>query len=164
MRREAGIQHLPNLRMRLEPFGDAARVGLRLRHAHVQRLQAPDGQVAVKRTGHGADAVLDEAEALLDLVVVGHHHAHHHVAVAADELGHAVHHEVRSVLQRVLEERRREGVVHGEQGAGLLGLLRCGRDARNLERRIGGRLEPQQLGARLGQRFPELLRVVKVHE
>mmetsp|Transcript_30393 Transcript_30393/g.96984 ORF Transcript_30393/g.96984 Transcript_30393/m.96984 type:complete len:306 (+) Transcript_30393:759-1676(+) len=66
--------------------------------------------------------------------------------------------------QRRLEERRREGVVHDEQGADLLGRRRRGRDARDLERRVRGRLEPEQLRARRRAGLGERPRVVEVHE
>src|SRR5947209_1480151 len=57
-----------------EPLGDAAPVGVVLAHAQRQRLGAAQGQPAVERARHRAGAVLEEAEALGEVVAVGDEH------------------------------------------------------------------------------------------
>ena len=70
------------------------------------------------------------------VVAVGHQHAAHHVAVAVQVLGGGVEHDVGAQLERPLEERRREGVVHREQDAARPARGRR-RAARSVRRIIG---------------------------
>ena len=64
--------------------------------------------------------------------------------MAAQVLGRAVDHEVGAELDRLLQIGRREGVVHGQQGPGLVGQLGDGGDVEDLQERIGRRLDPDE--------------------
>ncbi len=55
---------------------------------------------------------LEEAQALCGVVVIQEHDTAYHIAVAVEELGGAVHHQVGPELHRGLEVRAHEGVVH----------------------------------------------------
>ena len=75
------------------------------------------------------------------------HGAEQHVAVAGEVLGHRVHDDVGAELERSLQQRRREGVVHDREHAALAGRRQQGRQVGDLEQRVGRRLEPEQVGA-----------------
>ncbi len=92
----------------------AARVGL---HPQVQRAQPAVHEEAVERPRHGADRVLDEAQALVSLCVAGDDGAADDVGVAAEVLGRRVHDEVGAELERPLVDRRGERVVDGDERA-----------------------------------------------
>ncbi len=78
-------------------------------------LDAAVHEVAVERAGDGAGRVLEEADALGELVVVDGHEAADHVAVAAEVLGGGVHDEVGAEREGLLERRGREGVVDHDE-------------------------------------------------
>ncbi len=67
-----------------------------------------------------------------------------HVRVAVQVLGRGVHHDRRPELERPLEDRRREGVVHDERRARAPRDLGDGGDVEDLQRRVGGRLHPDE--------------------
>ena len=72
------------------------------------------------------------------------------VGVSADELGRGVQHDVRAMFQRPLQHRRGERVVDHQRG---LASECCAdrRQVRDLDRRIGGGLQPDQI-CTLGRR------------
>ncbi|MCU0823335.1 MAG: PhoU domain-containing protein, partial [Leptospira sp.] len=72
-------------------------------HPQVQGLQAPQHQEAVHRAWGGPAAVLDEGKPFGQGIIVHHQRTHHHIAVAAEVLGDAVHHQVRTHVKRVLQ-------------------------------------------------------------
>ena len=87
-------------------------------------LGAAVHEVAVERAGHGAGGVLQEADALGQLVVVGGREPADHVAVAAEVLGGGVHDDVGAEGERLLQRRRGEGVVDDDDGVVLRGRAR----------------------------------------
>ena len=117
VRRQAGVVNPLHLGMVREPLGDAAAVRVVLPHAERERLGAAQREPAVERPRHRARRVLDEPDALGQVVAVHDHHPPHHVAVAVQVLGGRVQHDVGAELERALEAGRREGVVHDQQGA-----------------------------------------------
>ena len=114
-------------------------------HAEGERLDAAQGQPAVERPGDGAGGILVEADRLQQLARADDGAADD-VGMAAEVLGRAVHDDVRAQAQRLLQVRRGERVVHGQQGAGFAAELRDGGDIQDLQERIGRRLDPHQLG------------------
>ena len=68
--------------------------------------------------------------------------------MAFDELGRGVDTDVRAEFERTLEDRREEGVVHGEGDVVLPRDRGNGGDVRESERRVRGRLDEYQLGPR----------------
>ena len=58
-----------------------------------------------------------------------------------------MHDHVGAEHERVLQGGGREGVVHDEEGVGVVGHLRPRGDVRDAQQRVGRRLEPQDLGA-----------------
>ena len=88
-----------------------------LPHAHAERLQAAQHEVAVERARHAADRLLEEVELLGERVVARHDRAADDVGVAVQVLRRRVHDDRRAELERPLEHRRRERVVDGERDA-----------------------------------------------
>ena len=66
--------------------------------------------------------------------------------MAADELRRRVDHEVGAERQRLLQQRRGERVVDDHARPGLARRGADGGDVGGLEQRVGGRLQPQQVG------------------
>ena len=93
----------------------------------------------------------------------GHQQAAHHVAVAVEVLGGGVEHDVGAVLERPLEERRGEGVVHHEEVAVRLGEVADGGEVDQVHHRVGGRLAVDHAGGGR-ERALHVGHVAHVHE
>lgn len=76
-------------------------------HPQHQRLEAPQREVGVERTGDRPGAVLQEREGGVELLVVGDQRATDHIGVAADVLRGGVQHHVSAQRQRLLQRRMR---------------------------------------------------------
>ena len=84
-------------------------------------------------------------QVVVDVILRAEHRAAETAALAVDVLGRRIDDDVGAVLQRPLQQRRREHVVDDDDGADLLGDLADGGDVDQLQRRIGRRLEEEQL-------------------
>ena len=84
-------------------------------------------------------------EFLVPLVVAGDEHTGEQIRVAADELGGRVHHDVRAVLERSLEQRRGERAVDRHHRAGTARRPADGRQVGDGDQRVLGRFEPHQI-------------------
>ncbi len=150
--RQARVEHLRHLGVADQCGDDPLGVGAVPFHPDGEGLDAAQRQEGVERPGHRARSVLQERDLLGQFVVGGDHDAAHHVGVPAQVLGGRVHHDVRAEFQRLLQVWRGEGVVHDQLRARVAGNLRQGGDVTDVEQRIGGRLDPDQLGVRLDRR------------
>ena len=153
-------------------------VGLGTLDAQVQRAQAAQRQPRLEGARDRADQVAAALEHRPELVVAGDDRTHLHVGVAGEVLRRGVHDEVDAVLEGALEQGSGEGVVHHDVGAGLVGGSGDRRDVRDLERRVGGRLEPHERGVgaggdhglgvgdvdELGAQPPARLEVAELHD
>ena len=149
--------------MLLQPFRDAAGVGVVLAHAQCQRLGAAQREPAVERTRHGARRILNEAKPLGDVVPGRHQHAADHVGVAVEVLGGRVQDDVGAELQGLLEEGGGEGVVDGEQRFGFARDLAGRCEIAQSHHRVGRCLRVDQLGIR-GHGRGDRSRITAVHE
>ena len=104
-------------------------------------------QPRVPGAGDGAHGVLQEADARVEVVVGREQDAADDVGVAVEVLGEAVDDDVSAELDGALKVRRREGVVDREQGADGLASGGDRGDVGDLEQRVGGRLQPDEVGA-----------------
>ena len=102
---------------------------------------------------------------LSDEVRLADHKARDHVAVAVDVLGGGVDDHVGPELQRLLQVGGGEGVVHDHADGGIVGVgdLRDLRDIHDLQRRVAGGLEVDDLRLR-GQRGLDGLEIGEVGE
>ena len=135
-------------------------------HADVQGLEAAGDQEGVKGTHDRAGHVLQtEGAHLIDEVRLADHKARDHVAVAVDVLGGGVDDHVGPELQRLLQVGGGEGVVHDHADGGVVGVgdLRDLRDIHDLQRRVAGGLEIDDLRLR-GQRRLDGLEIGEVGE
>ena len=130
-----------------EHRGDGLRVRAVPFHAHRERLDPAEHQVAVERARHRAGRVLEEADALGDLGIARDRAPADDVGVATEVLRGRVHDDVGAELQRTLQVRRRERVVDDDARAARVRELRHGRDVDDGERGIGRRLDPHHRGA-----------------
>ena len=141
---EAGVEHPLDGAGDREQLDDGPGVGAVAVHPHGERLDAAEHEVAVERGRHGTGRVLDEAQALGEVVVVDGDEPADHVAVAAEVLGGRVHHDVGAERQRLLQVGSGERVVDHHQGAAVVGHLGDGRDVDARQQRVGRRLQPHQ--------------------
>ena len=118
---QARVVHQRHLGVRRQERGDALGVGVVALHADGQRLGAAQHQPRVHRPQDGALGVLHELQPLGVLVAHAHHDAAHAVAVAVQELGGAVQHEVGAELDRPLRVGAGERVVHHHGDAAVVG-------------------------------------------
>lgn len=119
--------------------------------AEVQSLHAAVGEPAVESGGDGADGVLEEREALVELGGVEGGGAHDNVRVAVDVLGDGVDDDVGTVVERVLHIGREEGVVDDDEDAVLVGDGGDGADVDEGEGGVGGGLDPDEFCVGLDQ-------------
>jgi hypothetical protein len=149
--RQAGVDRLHDVRAALERACDGERVRAVRAHAQVQRLEPALREPAVVRARHGADRVLQEAEALEDGGAVGRDDdgAHDDVRVAVDVLGERVQDEVGAGEEGRRVEGREEGVVDEDEGVGGVRVREAHdpRDVDHAQRRVRRRLDPYQLDA-----------------
>lgn len=141
---EARVVDGDDVRGGLEGGRDGRGVARGLAGAEVERLQPPVGEPRVKGRGHGADGVLEEAQALLEVGGVEGGDAHDDVAVAVDVLGHAVDDDVGAVVERVLDVGGEEGVVDDDEDAVAVGDAGNGADVDEAEGRVTRGLDPDE--------------------
>ncbi len=124
-------------------------------HAQRECLDPTQGEERIEGTGHATDRVLQIRELLAQLIgaVTDDGGAADRIRVAVQIFRRRVHDEIETVLQRVLQIRRRERVVAHREDAALLRDRRDGRQIDDLQQRIGRRLHPDQSRVRLQRRF-----------
>ena len=160
-----------------QELGDLLSVGAVALHAQCQRLEAAMRQVGVARGGHvpeghlqldGLGGRVTLTEEGLDVrgqlqAVAQHEGATDHIGVAAHVLGRRMHDDVRAQLERALQNRRREGVVHDQQAPHLVRESRDGSNVRDQQERVRGRLHPHDLRALASDHALGLGQVGEVH-
>ena len=132
-------------------------------HADRQGLDAAEGEPTVKRARHRAEGVLCELQFLVKVAAVHDERPAQEVRVAPEVLRRAVDDQVDAEAQRVLQRRRREGVVaHADRVVGLRDhgeLPQVG----DLHEGVRGRLHPQHLRLR-AKGILDVDEVPQVHE
>lgn len=144
VRVEAGVVDGDDVRRSLEGVGDGGGILGGFTGTEVEGLEASVGEPRVKGGRDGADGVLEEAEALLEVIAVESGDTHDDVAVAVDVLGDTVDDDVGAEVERVLDIRREESVVNDDEDAVLVS---NGDDSSNVDQaqsRVAGRLDPDQ--------------------
>ena len=151
VRREAGVVYEEDVGGSGEGSGDGGGVLGGLAGAQVQGLHAAVGEPAVEGGGDGADGVLEEGEALVELWGVEGGGAHDDVRVAVDVLCDGVDDDVCAVVEGVLDVGGEEGVVDDDEDAVLVGDCGDGADVDEGEGGVGGGLDPDELCVGLDQ-------------
>jgi hypothetical protein len=147
MLREAGIVDALDLRLFGQPARQFPRVGAMPLHANGQGLDAAQHQPRVEGARDGAGGVLIELDRLHQLFPANHRAAHH-IRMTAQVLRRTMDNEVGAELDRLLQIRRREGVIDGKDGGGFMGQCGDSGDVHDLQERVGRRLDPHHLGRR----------------
>ena len=159
--RQPRVAHPGDLRVRLEEPRDRHGVGLVLPHPERKRLHPAHGEPAVHGARHRADGVLQEAEALRQVLAVGHDHAADHVRVPGQVLGGRVDHHVDAEAERLLEVGAREGVVADGEPSVPAGDGGHRLEVDELQRGVGRGLDPDAARPS-GRRAGEVGRVGQV--
>lgn len=146
VRLKAGVVDSDDVGRGLEGVGNGGGIGGGLARAQVEGLEAAVGEPRVKGGGDSADGVLQEAEAVLELVAVEGGDAHDDVAVAIDILGDAMDDDVGAQVEGVLDVGREEGVVDDDEDAVLVRLGDDGADVDEAQGRVAGALDPDEAG------------------
>mmetsp|Transcript_35830 Transcript_35830/g.69605 ORF Transcript_35830/g.69605 Transcript_35830/m.69605 type:complete len:223 (+) Transcript_35830:597-1265(+) len=160
---EPRVNHLRDFRVGLQELSNDHSVVSVTLHADLKCLQSSKSHVAVERGRNSADRVLEELQLLVDFRVVGCHHAHDDITMAIDVLGHGVHDNVCSEIQRALDRGRAKRVVNHQYQALLLCRFGHGLDIGDLECRIRWSLQPHHTRARSYGRLKRP-RLGEVHE
>lgn len=129
----------------LQGLGDEEAVLGRFAGTEVQGFDAAVGEPAVEGGGDGADRVLEEGEAGVEVGGVEGGDTHEDVGVPVDVFGDAVDDDVGAVLEWVLDVGGEEGVVDDDHDAAAVRDVGYGSYIYQGEGRVGGRLDPDQL-------------------
>ena len=147
---ESRVEHFGDFGQRAEPLGDGERVLCLPLDAHAERLDAAQHEPRVERRevrpcrfGEQFDALCLRARRIFE-----HEEACDDVVVSAQVFRAAVQHDVRAERQGLLEMRREEGIVDGEQGAVFVRERRERRDVRDLHHRVRRGLNEDELRLR----------------
>ncbi len=142
MRGQAWVQHLLDARVAVEELGDRPAVLGVLLHPQRQRLDSAQHEPAVERPGNGPERLLQERQALGDGRIVGGDEAADDIGVPAEVFRRRVDDDVGAELERLLQVRARERVVHDEHRAGGVCRLSGSADVDDVQERVRGRLGP----------------------
>ena len=135
--------------MRCQPARQLERVGVRRRDPQRQRLEAAlDQPAATSGRGNRAEHLAHLPHRRRSSRAEPSDRARQQVAVAADRLGGAVHHDVGAERERLLADRRGEGVVDASSAPCACASPRPRRDVDHAQVGIGGRLDVEQPRAR----------------
>ena len=143
---KAGVVDSYDERRSLQGGGNGGSIGGGLPGAEVQGLETSVGQPGVEGRRDGADGVLEESQAILELVGVEGGDTHDDVAVAVDVLGDGVDDNVGAKVERVLDVGREEGVVDDDLDAAFVSLGDDLADVYQAEGRVAGGLNPDEAG------------------
>ena len=138
MGRKERITHRGDARPPLQPPRRDQRVFRMFFHPNLERLHALGEHPRVERRQRrpgGAREVVD----LLHQILSAHHHTAHHTALSIDVLGGGVEGEVCAELNRSLQDRCGEAVVHDQDDALLRSQLPEPFEIHQVHRRIRGR-------------------------
>ena len=124
------------------------RAGTLRAHAQRERGEAASQQPAIEWRERRTRHALPLAQPLEHRSGLAHRHdAGEHVAVTAEVLGGAVHHDVDAEVEWPLAHRRRKGVVADDERPGVVAEGRELLQVRDVEERVRRCLEPQQTRA-----------------
>src|ERR1700744_3874994 len=99
-------------RMSLEEAGNSPAIQLVLLHANGQRFYPAQNEKALERRENSSRALLHKSIGLGMIRPGSHQHAPQAIAMPIEKLGGRMHDNIRAKLQRSLEVRRHESVVH----------------------------------------------------
>ena len=158
---EPRIQHPRHRRVGLESSRDD-RGGLAVTvHAHRERLDATQHEVAVERSGHRAGCVLDERELVAEVRICRRDEATDRVRVSTEIFRGGVHDDIGAERERLLKIWRCEGVVDDNEHAVRVRNRADCRNVHDAETGIGRRLDPHDARVRR-ERLREPLRVGEI--
>ncbi len=137
------------------------------RRAQFERLQRAVQQCAVGGRHDCAERVLEVSDSLGEAgrrAGGDGHHAAQKVGMAVQHLGRGMHDHMDTVLDGPLAGGRGKGTVADRDGPGFRAEPRHERQIDDAQRRVGRRLEPEQVGPVFRHRPFERFRVGKIHE
>ena len=143
---EARVVDLRHGALPFQPGGQLLRTGIVLAHAQLQGLHALQEHPGVERRQARAGGTQEREHLLADALGVANDGAADATALPVQVLGGRVHDQVCTQLQRLLQHRSEETVVHDQQRALAPGNLRQPGDVHHLAQRIGGCLDKQEPG------------------
>jgi hypothetical protein len=141
---QSRVAHPDDARVLDEPLGDHLRGLGGPAHPQPEGADAAQHQPGLERSWDAAEEGAGALEAVAELEVARHEGAHDDVRVTGQGLRRAVQHDVGAEVQRSLQDRRREGVVHHGHDTVPLGRGAGRREVADLQGRVRGALQPQQ--------------------
>ena len=135
--RKSRIDHPGYCLLGFQPFCNFKRIFLSLLHADSQGFDSSKDQPAVKRRQPGTCCFDQKTKLLADILPVCHQKSSQGIVMSAQEFGSAVHHNVSSQIQRILEIRGQKCIVHNKkQIMSLRNVCQCC-NVRYIHHRIG---------------------------
>ena len=141
-----GIEHAGDFRARGEIIGDRHGVALLLAQTHRQGLQPLQHDPCVEGREGGTGLPQEVVHMGLDELVRGQNHPAQTAPLPVDMFRGGIDHAIGAHLQRALQQRRGEDIVHHEIGAARMGDLRHRSDVDDFELWIGGAFQKADLG------------------
>ncbi len=157
------IEHAADPGIRGQRVGDLARVGAMAIDSQAERLEALHEHPGIERADRGAGVAGDRLQLVDDERPAAQHRAAQRAALAVDVLGRRMHDDVGPELERPLQDRRREGVVEHDRGAGLVREVAHCFHIDDVEHRVRGRFEQHRL-RRLAERLLPLRKITAIDE
>ncbi len=144
---EAGVADALDAGGGFEACGDVYRAGLAGGEAEGERARAARGQERFEHAGRGAGEFAGVDECFVQVVGLRDGDAAEEIGVPTDVLGDGVDDDVGAERERLLVQGRGDGVVDGADRTGLARGGADGGEVGDFEQRVGGRLQPEQIGA-----------------
>ncbi len=152
-----------DVRLLLQPLGEAERVAGVMIESRVQRAQSTQRHEAVERCSGDTKTVGPPYQLLMQLLGARDDGAADDVAVAVEVLGRRMNDEVGPQSERLLPGRRQKRVVDHDQRATRLAKGGARFDVGDAQKRIARRLDPKERCG-FGHRVPQRGLIAEVHE
>ncbi len=112
----------------------------------MQGLQPFEDEPGVEDAERGASVADEGLQHFVHPLLRAQHRAAEHAALAVEMLGHGIDHDIGAELQRLLQQRRGEDIVHHDDRADLVGEVADRAHVHDLEHRLEGVSSSNQRG------------------
>ena len=159
---QSRIEHLAGRLALFQELGDQAGVVQVPVEPDAQGLDPPLQQEGIRRRQDAAQRVVDEFQSREELFIIQDDQPREDIGMARIVFGGRVHGDVGAKVQRPLQIRRHEGVVHHHENISPVRRFGNSPDIGHFQKRIGRRLQKYHLYAVVG--LVKIVRVEVVHD
>jgi len=147
------VDNLLNLGVAFKEFSNDLSTSAGSVHSDLQGFKTSKGEVAVESAGGSSNSLGSEEELILKGSIVSNKSTHDNIRVTSDVFGDGVDTDVRAQKKGALEIGRGESVISSSDNSFSLGDLADGFNVANLEGRVGGGFNPDELSVGLDSFF-----------